>query len=216
MPTVSLKALPRAERSLFIAGLVVVTALGLLDAAMDISFFGALGLGVFVASIAATQRQVVAVGFYALLWGIWLGSGGGRWTSGDLLRLVILVACTAVALAVVRIRERLQADLVRTENVAETAQRALLRPLDERYGAAKLAVRFVSAFDGALIGGDVYDAQATPWGLRLLVADVAGHGLEAVNKASSLVFSFREAAHSFHDLAGVTEFMEGELPASGG
>lgn len=208
MPTLSLKALRRAERELFITGLVVVTGLGLLDAAMHISFFGALGLGVFVASIAASHWQVVAVGFYALLWGFWLGSGGERWTSGDLLRIVILVACTAVALAVVRVRERLQAELVRTENVAETAQRALLRPLDERYGAAKLAVRFVSAFDGALIGGDVYDAQATPWGLRLLVADVCGHGLEAVNKASSLVFSFREAAHSFEDLAGVTESME--------
>lgn len=208
MPSLSPRALLRAERTLFITGFVVVTALGLLDAAMHISFLGVLGLGIFIASIAASKQQVAAVGLYALLWGIWLGVGGERWTSSHLLRIAVLFACTAVALAVVRVREGLQTELVRIENVAEAAQLALLRPLDERYGAAKLAVRFVSAFEGALIGGDVYDAQATPWGLRLLVADVCGHGLEAVNKASSLVFSFREAAHSFEDLAGVTDSME--------
>lgn len=208
MPTVSVKELARAERGLFIAGLVVVTVVGLLDAVIHISLFGALGLGIFAASIAASKRQVVIVGAYALLWGIGLGYGSFHWTTSHLLRIGFLVITTAIGLAVVVFRQRLQTALVRSENVADAAQGALLRPLDERYGAAKLAVRFVSAFDGARIGGDIYDAQATKWGLRLLVADVCGHGLDAVNKASSLVFSFREAAHAFKHLDAVTEFME--------
>jgi serine phosphatase RsbU (regulator of sigma subunit) len=92
--------------------------------------------------------------------------------------------------------------------VATVAQQALLRPLEDRYDGAELAVRYVSASDGALIGGDVYDAEVTPWGLRVLVADVCGHGLEAVDKASSLVFAFREAAHlrpTVAELSGALE-----------
>jgi phosphoserine phosphatase RsbU/P len=115
---------------------------------------------------------------------------------------------TAVAVIAAMRRERQHAALVRTANVAEVAQRALLRPLDERYDGVDLAVRYVSAEHEALIGGDLYDVEVTPWGLRVLIADVCGHGLPAVEKASMITFAFREAAHACDTLGDVVDAIE--------
>jgi phosphoserine phosphatase RsbU/P len=185
----------------FVAGLTVVTVLGVIDVLAAISFVGALLVGVFLAALASSPRNVLIVGSYAVIWAAALGYDGAYWSTVHWVRLAVVVFGVAVAVAAAVIRERYVRALVRTANVAEVAQRALLRPLDERYDSVELAVRYMSASDGALIGGDVYDVELTPWGLRVLVADVCGHGLDAVDKASSLVFAFREAAFTSESLS---------------
>jgi phosphoserine phosphatase RsbU/P len=175
--------------------MVIVTLLAAIDAAASFSMMGALIVGPIVAALVATRRQVALVGLYAVVCAVLLGFDGEHWTIEHLLRLGIVAAGVAGALAAVAVRDRYARALARTANVAEVAQRALLRPLDERYRDTELAVRYLSASDGALIGGDVYDAEATPWGLRVLVADVCGHGLEAVDRAAALTAAFRGAAH---------------------
>ncbi|WP_405581975.1 PP2C family protein-serine/threonine phosphatase [Streptomyces sp. NBC_01190] len=79
--------------------------------------------------------------------------------------------------------------------VAEAAQHALMRPPPARVGGVRLAVRYVSAATDAQIGGDLYAVLDTPYGVRAMVGDVRGKGLQAVQAASVVLGSFREAAY---------------------
>ncbi|MEU0968252.1 PP2C family protein-serine/threonine phosphatase [Streptomyces sp. NPDC005917] len=89
--------------------------------------------------------------------------------------------------------------------VAEAAQQALLRPSGPRVGDLRLAVRYTSAADTARIGGDLYEILDTPHGVRALVGDVRGKGLEAVQTAAVALGSFREAAYDECSLTRVAE-----------
>src|SRR5438034_373924 len=74
------------------------------------------------------------------------------------------------------------------------AQRPILRPVPARMGRVALAVRYLSASEDALVGGDFYDIAVTRHGLRVLVGDVKGKGLEAVQLAALVLASFRASA----------------------
>ena len=50
-------------------------------------------------------------------------------------------------------------------------------------GSLRLAVLYASASAEASIGGNFYEALETPHGVRLLVGDVRGKGLDAVRLA---------------------------------
>jgi phosphoserine phosphatase RsbU/P len=197
-----------AEGRFYGGGLVLVSVLALIDAALPVSFVGVLLLGVFVASLAASPGRVGIVGAYAFGWAAVLGVDGDHWSGPHWFRLLIVAVGTSVAVLAAIARERQHAALIRTANVADVAQRALLRPLADRYDGVEIAMRYLSADDGALIGGDVYDIEASQWGLRVLIADVCGHGLEAVEKASVITFAFREAAHTCETLEEVVIAIE--------
>jgi phosphoserine phosphatase RsbU/P len=201
-------AMRRGELWGFGTGLLVVTVLGLVDAFTSVALLGALLLGVVLAALTARPWSVAAVGIYALGWAAVLGYDGEHWTATHWLRLGVVAAGTAFAVIGSWLRQRQTAALIRMANVAEVAQRALLRPLEERYDGVDMAVRYLSSADGALVGGDVYDVEVSRWGLRVLIADVCGHGLEAVEKASTITFAFREAAHTCDTLGQVVSVME--------
>ena len=56
--------------------------------------------------------------------------------------------------------------------------------------------------------GDFYEALETPHGVRLLVGDVRGKGLDAVRLAGVVLGSFRDAAQDHPDLAQVTAALD--------
>ncbi|WP_223837927.1 PP2C family protein-serine/threonine phosphatase [Streptomyces venezuelae] len=114
-----------------------------------------------------------------------------------------LLLATACAL---HIRQRLLAELRRTQEIAGAAQRALLRPLPPRIEGLALA-----AVHGAAVGGDLYDALPTRYGVRVVIGDVRGHGLPALGAAAAVLGAFREAAYDEHTLAGVLRRMERAL-----
>jgi hypothetical protein len=69
-------------------------------------------------------------------------------------------------------------------SVAEAAQRALLSPLPEQLGPLKLGVVYLAAAAEARVGGDLYEVTATAGhGIRLIIGDVRGKGLGAVEVA---------------------------------
>lgn len=103
-----------------------------------------------------------------------------------------LFGATAVGLAA--LRERREQQLRHMTLVAETAQRALLRVLPGRVGDLGLAARYVSATEAALVGGDLYEVADTPYGVRVLVGDARGKGLDAVKLSSTVLAGFRRAA----------------------
>ncbi|MDL4775192.1 MULTISPECIES: PP2C family protein-serine/threonine phosphatase [Thermomonosporaceae] len=82
-----------------------------------------------------------------------------------------------------------QADL---REIAEAMQRALLRPVPERLGPVHARVRYLAAAAQARVGGDLYDVASTPYGVRLIVGDVMGKGLAAVEQATDVLGAYRE------------------------
>ncbi len=92
--------------------------------------------------------------------------------------------------------------------VAEIAQRVLLRPVPHRVGDILVESFFLFADAEARVGGDLSRAVPTTHGLRLVIGDVRGKGLFAVETAATLLGAFREAAHDEPDLAALAERVE--------
>jgi len=83
--------------------------------------------------------------------------------------------------------------------VAEITQRILLRPLPRRMGPLAISSMYVAADEESTIGGDLYATAARGHGARVLVGDVQGKGLAAVEVAGYLLEAFRRSAR--YDLA---------------
>ena len=96
-------------------------------------------------------------------------------------------------------RQALQ--IVNVTSVAEAAQRAVLRQLPETVGPLTVGVVYLAAAAEARVGGDLYEVVATnEHGIRMIIGDVRGKGLEAVEVAADIIGRFRELAHSVHTL----------------
>jgi stage II sporulation SpoE-like protein len=102
-------------------------------------------------------------------------------------------------------RQRREAELASMRSIAEVAQRVLLRPVPRSAGHLRAAVSYTSAVAEARIGGDLYEVVASPAGVRVIIGDVQGKGLEAVETAAVVLGAFREAAHDEKTLEGVGE-----------
>ncbi|MFJ5831169.1 PP2C family protein-serine/threonine phosphatase [Streptomyces sp. NPDC093089] len=108
-------------------------------------------------------------------------------------------------------RKGLARELARVRAVAAATQRVLLRPPPERLGGFALAAGQLSATRGACVGGDLYEAVATPYGVRIVIGDVRGHGIAALGAVVAVLGSFREAAHDEPELGGVLRRLERAL-----
>src|SRR5580704_7132597 len=97
-------------------------------------------------------------------------------------------------------------------SVAEAAQRALLRPLPRQVGPLELGVVYLAAAAEARVGGDLYEVTRTQFGIRLIVGDVRGKGLDAVEIAADVLGVFREVAHEVYTLAEVARRIDASLP----
>lgn len=158
-----------------VSGLLVLAALVAVDVLSHTQIIGAYAAAAIVASMATDARRTVLVGVVAVgcsvLGGTWAGNlGTAEWG------LRVLVSSGLVALAVVSavVRDRREARLRRMTLIAETVQHAVLRAMPSAVGPVGLAARYVSASAEALVGGDLYEVAATPFGVRLVVGDVRG------------------------------------------
>ncbi|MER7845782.1 PP2C family protein-serine/threonine phosphatase [Kitasatospora sp. NPDC096077] len=129
--------------------------------------------------------------------------------------VTVLASTLASAASVVLVAAR-ERELYQVRTVAEAAQRALLRPPAERIGPLRLAVRYVAATAEARIGGDLYAVVETRFGVRVLLGDVQGHGLSAVETAADVLGVFREAARTEPDPARLAERLDAALTARPG
>ncbi|MFK0066967.1 PP2C family protein-serine/threonine phosphatase [Streptomyces sp. NPDC091046] len=126
----------------------------------------------------------------------------------DLLTIVF-VSVLSVFVSFVRSRRDAQLGLERT--VAEAAQHAVVPPLPERVGAVRCAGLYRAAQRGTLVGGDFFDVRDGPFGVRVVMGDVQGHGLAAVSTVASLLGAFREAVLDQPDLAAVAGRLDRRL-----
>jgi serine phosphatase RsbU (regulator of sigma subunit) len=127
------------------------------------------------------------------------------------LSVVSVIGVAVAGLFATALRQRREAELANVRSIAEVAQRVLLRPVPLRARHLRVAVSYTSAVAEARIGGDLYEVVTSPGGTRVIVGDVQGKGLEAVETAAVVLGAFREAAHDEPDLTGVSARLERAL-----
>ncbi|MGA5895233.1 PP2C family protein-serine/threonine phosphatase [Streptomyces venetus] len=111
-------------------------------------------------------------------------------------QIIALVVVSTVCVTVCVVRDRREQQLHRVRSVAMAAQSVLLQPLPARAGPLRIAGLYLPAEEEADLGGDLYAAARTAHhSTRLLIGDVRGNGLAAINNAALLLGAFRAAAH---------------------
>lgn len=172
-------------------------------------FLPLLSLGPAFAPLVGGWRRTAGVGGIALLlcaalaWYNDLLHTPRGWMS-----VVSVLGVTAAGLLAVSLRRQREAELDHVRSIAEAAQRALLKPVPRSAGGVRLAVSYMSAVAEAHIGGDLYEVVASPHGVRAIVGDVQGKGLEAVETAAVVLGAFREACLDEADLVAVGTRLE--------
>ncbi|WP_371479654.1 PP2C family protein-serine/threonine phosphatase [Kitasatospora sp. NBC_00315] len=128
----------------------------------------------------------------AFLMALYSGSLGESVHSATVFAIVLVAAIGWVSTT---LRLRQEKALADAQLVAEVARRVLLRPVPDRVGSVRAAVHYAAAAAHARIGGDLYEIVNTRHGVRAVVGDVRGKGLNAVETAAAVLGAFREAAH---------------------
>ncbi len=112
---------------------------------------------------------------------------------------------------ILHVRRALVRELRQMREVAGAAQSVLLRPLPPRIDGLNVAAAQLSADRGARVGGDLYEVIATEHGVRAVMGDVRGHGIEAIGTVAAVLGSFREAVHDEPDLRRVLQRLDRAL-----
>lgn len=159
------------------------------------------------------RRRCVLVGGACALIALFPLSGAGRRVGfeGEFGHVLAILSVIGASYLITGRRVRLTRELERLREVAVAAQRVLLRPLPRRIDSFAVAGDYLSASRGAQIGGDLYEVLATPYGVRVILGDVRGHGLSAVGTVAALLGCFREAAHDEAGLDGVLRRLDRAL-----
>ncbi|MFJ2029305.1 PP2C family protein-serine/threonine phosphatase [Streptosporangium sp. NPDC087985] len=172
-----------------------------------------LALGPAFASVACGLARTTVIGVIALALCVALGLYNDiLWTPRTNITMLAILGVTVASVLASAGRLRHERQLADVRSVAEAAQRVLLRPVPRRAGPGiGVAVSYTSATAEARIGGDLYEVVTTPHGVRIIVGDVQGKGLEAVETAAVVLGAFREAAHDEAKLQGVVARLENAL-----
>lgn len=129
-------------------------------------------------------------------------------------QLITLILMSAFATTFAARREHHERELMQLRSVATAAQEVVLKPLPQRVGSLRIASVYLAAESEAQIGGDLYAAARTEHGIRIVIGDVRGKGLEAVGDAALLLGAFRGAAHRQADLPALMAFLEGTVSSN--
>ncbi|SCK50123.1 Serine phosphatase RsbU, regulator of sigma subunit [Streptomyces sp. WMMB 714] len=121
-----------------------------------------------------------------------------------------------LAIVINRLLRRSGAAVSSARTIAEAAQFAVLPVPPTRIGRHRIAARYRAAQVDARIGGDLYAVQETPYGVRLVVGDVRGAGMDAVATMAVVIGAFREAAEQEATLTAVAARLERALHREAG
>lgn len=169
-------------------------------AAAPLAAAGTLSLGVGVLfAVLATVAAVV------------LDLGQGQPLLATLVDAAVVGVVGVLALAVNVLMRRQVTELARATAVAEAAQRAVLPRLPARAGPLAVASSYTAAQAEARIGGDLFAVQETPFGVRLMIGDVRGKGLQAIGAVSVAIGAFRQEAEHAPSLAALAARMDKAL-----
>jgi hypothetical protein len=196
--------------------LAFVSAVELSDG-REANFVGLLAAVPFLAAVFAFWQTVLLVGVLAAIVGMaFVGAEGGTPNVSGMANILGIVLATAIAAVVATIRQRQADRIVELQRLAAVAQQAVLRPVGPQVGALAVAGRYISATAAADIGGDLYEALDTPYGVRIIIGDVRGKGLDAVRLASIVLGSYRHVAYERADLKTIVTDLDRAVARSVG
>lgn len=109
-------------------------------------------------------------------------------------RLAVVAIISAMAVVVAAMRCRREERLARMTAIAHATELALLPPLPPQLTGIGIAARYLSATREASVGGDLYEVIPTGHGIRAIIGDVRGNGLEAIQLAGQVLGAFRRSA----------------------
>jgi phosphoserine phosphatase RsbU/P len=209
-PLPRLGRLGRGRRGVLLAaafiGLVVVV-----DALVHISavLIGFLALAPLLAAAVDGPRRTAIVAGLTSTVAVVAGLSSGLFGSLDhLLRVAVVVLVSVAAVYVARSREERENRLRQMTEIAAATQGALLRDMPRHIGDVRLATRYRSAAVAARVGGDLYEAVESAYGVRLIIGDVCGKGLAVVRLASIVMGAFRQSALVRSDLSSVVRDLD--------
>ncbi len=159
-----------------------------------------------VLAMVAAALQGITLGYYS---GV-----GHEGAPAQVIRLVVIAVGGLIAVAASRDRIRREARLRDVTRVADVAQRAILGGVPARLGGLRLAVSYDSASAQARVGGDLYEVVESRWGVRILVGDARGKGLDAVRLASRVTATFRVLADRVADPEEIVQALDAEVSRS--
>lgn len=193
---------------LIMAGVASVDIL----AGPTIGFLPVLSLGPALAAVSRRPLQTGMIGGLALVLCVLLGLYDQSLIHRHgIIALATVAGVTGAGVIASAARHRWERELADVRTVAEVAQRVLLRQVPDEVSQVRVAVRYISATAAAKIGGDLYEVMAARDSVRLIVGDVQGKGLAAVQTAATVLGAFREAAYDAPDLTEIAARIETSL-----
>lgn len=198
--------------------LVVVTAIVVANG-MKAEAVGWLAIAPFLAAAFAPWRWVVGFGAVATLVVLMTAflaepNTNEKQVVAAMAAGMIIATTAAVAVSIVRhTQNERYAELAR---LATVAQEAILSPIGPKIGQLTIAGRYLSASAAADIGGDLYEALSTPYGVRMIIGDVRGKGIDAVRVASIVLGAYRHVAYERPDLRMVVADLDRAVARSVG
>lgn len=110
-------------------------------------------------------------------------------------------------------RTELESALTRAREVTRITQGVIQQPISRSLCGTHVRTRHHCAARESTVGGDLYDVAVTPYGLRVLVGDVRGHGLEALRLTAATITGFRELAYTQPSLPELVTGLDSRLAA---
>lgn len=179
---------------LFAVTLVVVTAVVV---GLDTVFGTAVGLVpllIFLPAIVAAlgtigQTAVASVWVFLAVFLAAFQLGGGL--VENLGAIGFTAAFGVLSVLGCRYRIRREEEVHRLRSAAAALQRAIMSPLPLRTGQVIVDGLYHPVEEDSMVGGDMYEVAPSPYGTRVLIADVQGKGLPAIGEALAVVGAFR-------------------------
>lgn len=194
-PGATARSRPSAEHVATAVAALCLVLFSVVHATTDVMVVSLFGIAPLVAATVADERCTAVFAGAAVA----LAIGAGWWdgATADVtywIRVAVLCAICAMAVVVAGLRRRREERLARMTAVAEAAQLALLPPLPPEMTGITIAARYRSATREASVGGDLYEIIPTGHGIRVIIGDVRGNGLDAVLLARQVLSAFRRSA----------------------
>ncbi|HWG99836.1 MAG TPA: PP2C family protein-serine/threonine phosphatase [Pilimelia sp.] len=180
------------------------------------NYLGLVASAPLLAAAFAAWPVVLGVGTGATLLSLVFAMMDPRVTQTTVVNVVGIVLATGLAAVVAAIRQQQADRIAELSRLASVAQQAVLRPLGPKVGTLPVAGRYISATAAADIGGDLYEALDTPYGIRIIIGDVRGKGLDAVRLASIVLGSYRHVAYERADLRAIVSDLDRAVARSVG
>ncbi|MFC9651897.1 MULTISPECIES: PP2C family protein-serine/threonine phosphatase [unclassified Streptomyces] len=126
----------------------------------------------------------------------------------DIAALTLTVVFGVLSVLGCRYRIGHESEMLRLRSTATAMQRSILRPLPLLTDQVLMDGVYEPIQEDKLVGGDIYDLAASPYGTRVLIGDVQGKGLPAIGTAFAVIGAFREAAYRETTLPGLVDALE--------